>query len=95
MRARLRQIADVPHSNRIVFLDEFGAFISADRRHPLAELLKGDENSLTAQIVIVLPLQTDYETQLAEIRAGPLHDRYEARAAAIREKGYFAEVFAE
>ena len=61
MRARLQQIADETHSDRLVFLDEFGAFISAEQRRPLADLLTSSElQALTDQVVVVLPLQADY-----------------------------------
>lgn len=95
IRARLRQLADAPAGDRIVFLDEFGAFLAADRRHPLAELLKGDQlASLSDQVVIVLPLQVDYRAQLDEV-TGALKDKYERRAESIDRHGYFTEVFDE
>lgn len=93
MRARLQQIADSPAQNRMVFLDEFGAFVSADRRRPLAELLTGKElQSLTEQVVVVLPLQADYENELSET-TGKLHDLNAQRALAIQRTGYFTEEF--
>ncbi len=95
IRARLRQLADQEAGDRIVFLDEFGAFVAADRRHPLAELLKRDQlAALSDQVVIVLPLQVDYGAQLDDV-TGPLKDRYAARAASISAHGYFTEEFVE
>ncbi len=94
MRARLRQVADSGSANRLVFLDEFGAFIAADRRRPLAELLAGNElEELSSQVVVVLPLQVDYEAEL-EQTTGELRELYESRARQITERGYFTEVFA-
>lgn len=93
MRARLQQIADRPVPNRLVFLDEFGAFISADRRRPLAELLTSDElRALAEQVVVVLPLQSDYGAELDQT-TGALHELYADRARAVSEHGYFTEVF--
>lgn len=93
IRARLRQLADSVVEDRIVFLDEFGAFLAADRRHPLAELLRGDELSvLSEQVVIVLPLQVDYRAQLDEV-TGALKETYKRRADSVDRHGYFTEVF--
>jgi hypothetical protein len=93
MRARLQQIADQHAGNRLIFLDEFGAFISADRRRPLAELLTSDElQALAEQVVVVLPLQADYANELGET-TGALHEVYAERARAVAEHGYFTEVF--
>lgn len=93
MRARLQQVMDQPAANRLVFLDEFGAFISADRRRPLADLFTSDElRGLAEQVVVVLPLQSDYANELDQTR-GTLHETYAERARAVTEHGYFAEVF--
>lgn len=93
MRARLQQIADQPQANRLIFLDEFGAFISADQRRPLAELLISDDlQALSDQVVVVLPLQADYEAELDET-TGELHDLYAERVEQIRRRGYFTEDF--
>jgi hypothetical protein len=93
MRARLQQIVDRPSANRLVFLDEFGAFISADRRRPLADLLTSEElRTLAEQVVVVLPLQSDYASELGQT-TGALHEVYERRTRAVEDHGYFAEVF--
>jgi hypothetical protein len=95
VRARLRQVAESGGRDRLVFLDEFGAFISADRRKPLADLLHGEElGDLVSQIVVVLPLQADYERELKDT-TGTLRSTYARRAAEIEKAGYFTEVFAE
>ena len=93
MRARLQQVADQPATNRLVFLDEFGAFISADRRRPLADLLTSDElRALAEQVVVVLPLQSDYAHELDQT-TGALHEVYAERVRAVADHGYFTEVF--
>jgi len=93
MRARLEQIAVQPAANRLVFLDEFGAFISADSRRPLAELLTSQElRSLGEQVVVVLPLQTDYADELDQT-TGRLHEEYARRADEVADHGYFTEAF--
>ncbi|CPT99049.1 coiled-coil domain-containing protein [Mycobacteroides abscessus] len=91
MRARLQDVAAAPADNRLVFLDEFGAFIAADRRKPLAELLTSDSvTSLSDQVVVVLPLQADYAAELDET-TGALHADYERRVAEVANYGYFTE----
>jgi hypothetical protein len=93
MRARLQQVADQPVANRLVFLDEFGAFISADRRRPLAELFTSNElRALAEQVVVVLPLQSDYANELDQT-TGALHEVYSERARAVKDHGYFTEAF--
>lgn len=93
IRARLRQLTATEAANRLVFLDEFGAFVAADRRKPLAELLADDAvNPLSAQIIVVLPLQVDYAMELPHTR-GDLQRTYEARARQVEQRGYFAERF--
>ncbi|SOJ56412.1 Chromosome partition protein Smc [Mycobacterium simulans] len=91
MRARLQDVAAKPVQNRLVFLDEFGAFIAADRRKPLAELLTTDSvTALSDQVVVVLPLQADYSAELDET-TGALHADFERRVAAVNDDGYFTE----
>lgn len=94
MRARLQQVVDEEHQNRLIFLDEFGAFISAEQRRPLADLLTSNElRTLTDQVVVVLPLQADYVGELDET-TGDLHAQYERRARDVAAQGYFTEKFA-
>lgn len=93
IRAQLQKVADVPAENRLIFLDEFGAFIAADRRRPLAELLTSDVLlGLAEQVIVVLPLQVDYEAELNQT-TGRLHEIYQRRAHDVAAAGYFTEVF--
>ncbi|MCM3535026.1 hypothetical protein M3693_12450 [Cellulosimicrobium funkei] len=93
MRAKLEQVAAKRVQNRLIFLDEFGAFIAADRRRPLAELLTNDDLlGLADHVVVVLPLQADYEAELDQT-TGALHETYQRRATAVAASGYFTEVF--
>lgn len=93
IRARLRQLTASEADNRLIFLDEFGAFVSADRRKPLAELLADDSlHALSSQIIVVLPLQVDYASELPQTR-GELRTRYAERVHDIDSRGYFAERF--
>lgn len=93
MRARLQVIANQPQANRLVFLDEFGAFVSADRRRPLADLLTSHAlKSLAEDVVVVLPLQADYEEELTQT-TGALHELYARRAESVARRGYFTERF--
>ncbi|MFG1975518.1 hypothetical protein ACGFJC_39825 [Nonomuraea fuscirosea] len=93
MRAQLQQVAAAPAENRLIFLDEFGAFIAADRRRPLAELLtSGVLLGLAEQVIVVLPLQADYEAELDQT-TGRLHEIYQRRARDVDAAGYFTEVF--
>lgn len=87
------RILDLPPSekpNRLLFLDEFGAFVAADRLPALAEFLGGDEvHKLVDQVVVILPLHVDYEMEVAET-TGELRKRYEQRLEQITESGYCA-----
>ena len=93
VRARLSRLATVDPLNRLIFLDEFGAFISADRRRPLASLISDStSNTLSSQVIVILPLQADYAAELSST-TGDLHDTFLSRASEIEKHGYFAEKF--
>jgi hypothetical protein len=93
IRARLRQIAAAEKANRLIFLDEFGAFIAADARRPLAELLTSSEiGALASQVIVMLPLQVDYAAELDQT-TDELHERYAERVAQLSDRGYFVEEF--
>lgn len=93
VRAQLEELRGHSSNNRMVFLDEFGAFIAADQRKPLSELLNRElSQDLADEVVVVLPLQADYVAELSQT-TGKLRDRYEERARQIEAHGYFTERF--
>lgn len=86
------RIADLPSPatpNRLLVLDEFGAFVSADRFPELIDFLRQIRRE-EEQVVVILPLQVDYEREV-EQTTGALRSRYEERAAALGRSGYFSE----
>jgi chromosome segregation ATPase len=86
------RIADLPAPttpNRLLVLDEFGAFVSAERFPDLVDFLK-DIREEADQIVVVLPLQVDYQKELPQT-TGELRERYTARVDALAGRGYFTE----
>jgi seryl-tRNA synthetase len=89
-RARLAVLDDSPArpTNRLIVLDEFGAFIAHDRLTGLlAYLQERSDQSLGDQVLVVLPLSRDYES-LAESSAGPEAERYAALAAEVEDRKY-------
>jgi hypothetical protein len=91
--ARLESIADEPTQNRVVALDEFGAFVARDRLGRLVRFLhKRILGSVAQQILIILPLTQDYASQVGNT-TGPWGETVGRRADAIQKDGYFAEPF--
>lgn len=89
-QARIADIEPNEKPNRVLFLDEFGAFVSADRMPDLAAFLSSDTvKQIANQVVVVLPLQVDYEAELENTR-GSLRSKYEDRSAQIKQRGYSA-----
>lgn len=85
------RITDLPRStkpNRLLVLDEFGAFISADRMTDLGDFL-GTLSDRAEQIVIILPLQVNYEAELDDTR-GALRERYLDRVQQLKARNYSA-----
>lgn len=79
--------------NRLIALDEFGAFVSANRIRQLSvylqrwrEMHEGD------QILVVLPANQDYET-LARATEGERAARYRRMADSLRRRAWFVEEF--
>ena len=88
-RARLAAIDAVSTaSNRLVVLDEFGAFIAADRLERLVELLHERRASHPEeQVLLILPTATDYGAQVEGAA-----DHYMAeRAKRLSKDGYVVE----
>jgi hypothetical protein len=82
-----------PGRDRLLALDEFGAFVAANRRGHLARFLGRDEVAERAtQILVVLPLRSNYAEELSETR-GELHKRYQQRIEQLDRDGYISEPF--
>jgi len=89
-QARIADIEPSAKPNRLLFLDEFGAFVSADRMPDLAAFLSSDiVKQVAEQVIVVLPLQVDYEAELEDTR-GSLRAKYEERSRQIKQRGYSA-----
>jgi hypothetical protein len=91
-QARILSLPPLPaKKDRLLVLDEFGAFIAADRADALAEFLVSDEvHERASTVLVVLPQQVDYGAQL-EFVTGELKQRYEARVRELADHGYFTE----
>ena len=89
-RARLAVLddADPNVTNRLIVLDEFGAFIAQHLFRGMLDYLKewtGDRQS--DQVLLILPLGRDY-SQLAESAVGGRAKRYATLARHVDERGY-------
>ncbi len=92
--ARLESLRGVQAANRVVALDEFGAFIASDRLQRLVSFIEAKVlNDIADQVLIILPLRQDYEASVAGA-TGPLRRDLEARAEAISARGYLVESLA-
>lgn len=93
-RARLALLdrSESPAENRLIALDEFGAFIAADRMRNLTSYLHDRRLAHPQdQIVVVLPLSDDLRSTPS---AG--EDNLKAmRREQLRQRGYFAESLAQ
>lgn len=96
-RARLARLdeEETRAANRLIVLDEFGAFIAHDR---LAELLsylqkRADDHPLD-QVVVMLPLIRDY-AELARNAIGDEAERLEGLAKQIEERQYAVQVLVQ
>ncbi|MHB8233805.1 MAG: hypothetical protein ACYDHT_04055, partial [Solirubrobacteraceae bacterium] len=80
-------------ANRLIALDEFGAFVSLNRFRQLAEYLRRwREEHEGDQILVILPANQDYEA-LARASEGQQAERYERMAAALHRRAWFVEEF--
>jgi hypothetical protein len=89
-RARLAILdeQDNPPANRLIVLDEFGAFIAHDRLTGLlAHLRDRAEQHLNDQVLVVLPLSRDYSA-MAATAFGDEATRYGVLAAEIADHNY-------
>jgi len=90
--ALLTQTTDLS-SNRLIALDEFGAFVSANRIRQLGEYLHHWQNDHTGdQILLILPANQDYAA-LARASSGFRADRYRRMAEALQARGWVVEEF--
>lgn len=81
-------------SNRIIVIDEFGAFVARDRLEDLKSTLRSwHERHPNDQILIILPVSQDYD-ELARAAVGKARRaELEGIAAALDAKGYFTDAF--
>lgn len=75
-------------SNLMVVLDEFGAFVARDRLGELLRAVATSADRLLEQVVIVLPLSSDYSA-IAQVGADVPGVEAE-RARQVEARGYFA-----
>jgi hypothetical protein len=89
-RARLASLDrdDTLARNRLIALDEFGAFIAADGMRSLTTYLRDRRRALPQdQIVVVLPLSGD----LKRATSADDDELTASRRWQLQERGYFAE----
>jgi|GEM_PF-5951671 len=80
-------------ANRLIALDEFGAFVSSDRIYQLSEYLQHwRQKHANDQILIILPATQDYEA-LARATDGGKSERYARMAESLRSKEWLIEEF--
>lgn len=87
--ARIEGLSRIPATNRVIALDEFGAYLAQERFDQLVEYLTQRVlNRIADQILVILPLGRDVGEA-----SGPLPDvpSRERREKAVRTTGYFAE----
>src|SRR5204862_5644110 len=89
-RARLALLDDEQSrpANRLIVLDEFGAFIAHDWLASLMGYLRGRaEQHPEDQVLIVLPLSRDYE-ESAKTALDPQAAAFARMAREVAERGY-------
>ena len=89
-RARLAILDEQKHPplNRLIVLDEFGAFIAHDRLSGLlAHLQERAAEHLNDQVLVILPLSRDYAS-MAAAAIGDEAVRYSSLAEQISDHGY-------
>lgn len=92
-QARLEALdaATARPQNRLVVLDEFGAFVARDRLARLIGLLSERAREHEEdQILLILPASSDYRAQ-AEVAVGPEQDRLTQLAERIETRGFVVE----
>lgn len=80
-------------ANRLIALDEFGAFVSANRIRQLSEYLQRWRDAHRSdQILLILPANQDYEA-LARASDGAQAERYARMAKDLKKKEWFVAEF--
>lgn len=88
-QARIADLEPSGKPNRLLVLDEFGAFVAADRLPDLASFLATDVERVADQVLVILPLHVNYEAEIEDTR-GQLRERYADRLAQITARDYCA-----
>lgn len=89
-QARIADLEPCDKPNRLLVLDEFGAYVAADRLPDLADFLKNEvQGTVADQVIVILPLHVDYRNELSNT-VGELRARYEERLEQIERRGYCA-----
>ena len=88
-QARIADLEPPGKPNRLLVLDEFGAFVAADRLPDLASFLARGVERVADQVLVILPLHVDYEAEIGDTK-GDLRSRYQERLAQINHRGYCA-----
>lgn len=80
-------------ANRLIALDEFGAFVSSNRIRDLAEYLqRWRDKHPSDQILVILPANQDYAA-LARASEGEQAERFARMARRLHEHEWFVEEF--
>jgi hypothetical protein len=91
-RARLASLdaVDTRARNRLIVLDEFGAFIARDRLQALVDLLKERQQRIpNDQVLLILPIAADYNEQMKTAITRE-KERLEPIIKELAETGFFA-----
>jgi hypothetical protein len=90
-KARLEELGESSSLNRIVALDEFGAFIARDLMDDLYSLLSERRvRHPRDSIILILPVTED-PAQQAKTATGDTRDRYVERARQLESLQYYVE----
>ena len=89
-RARLQTLQFEDAENRVVVLDEFGAYLAHDRLAQLRRFIRrrilGDAAD---KVILILPLSRDYEGE-SQTAPAPRKAEYLELAASVAKRGYVA-----
>jgi hypothetical protein len=88
-QARIADLEPSTKPNRLLVLDEFGAYVAADRLPDLADFLANEARGVADQVLVILPLHVDYRNEL-DSTVGQLRTQYEKRLTQIEDRGYCA-----